>query len=47
MINKEQPQNIEVEKKVLGSIILFQESYDLVSALLKPEHFYNEQNVLI
>lgn len=47
MINKEQPQNIEVEKKVLGSIILFQESYDLVSALLKPEHFYNEQNMLI
>ncbi len=44
---KIQPQNVEIEKHLVGSIILFQESYDLVSALLRPEHFYNEANGLI
>ena len=44
---KLQPQNQEVEKWVLGSIITDQSYYDLVSSLLKPEHFYNEAHSLI
>ena len=46
-IGKIQPQNIELEKFILGSIIYKPECYDLVSALLRPEHFYNENHGII
>jgi replicative DNA helicase len=46
-IGKVQPQSVDTEKHLIGSIILYQESYDLVSALLRPEHFYNEQHGMI
>lgn len=46
-IGEVQPQNVDVEKHLIGSIILYQESYDTVSALLRPEHFYNESHGLI
>ena len=44
---KIQPQSVEIEKHLIGSIILYQESYDTISALLRPEHVYNEQHGLI
>lgn len=46
-IGKIQPQNIELEKFILGSIIYKPECYDLVSSLLRPEHFYNENHGII
>lgn len=41
------PQNIEIEKFVLGAIISNQENYDIVSSLLKPEHFYKDEHIAI
>lgn len=46
-IGKLQPQAVEIEESVLGAIIYEQSNYDLVSNLLRPEHFYKEQNGLI
>lgn len=46
-IGKIQPQATEIEAFLLGSIIKNQVSYDLVSALLRPEHFYKEEHSLI
>ena len=42
-IGKIQPQATEIEAFLLGSIIKSQVSYDLVSALLRPEHFYKKE----
>lgn len=47
MEGKIQPQATEIEAFLLGSIIKNQISYDLVSALLRPEHFYKEEHSLI
>jgi len=44
---KMMPQNIELEKSVLGCIISYPEAYDLVASMLKPEHFYSTENSLI
>jgi replicative DNA helicase len=44
---KIQPQATDIEQSVIGAIIFEQSNYDLVSALLRPEHFYNEQNLVI
>lgn len=41
------PQNQEVEQHILGSIILYPENFDLVSAILKPQHFYNEAHSFV
>lgn len=41
------PQNIEVEKIVLGSILVDPEGYDLVSDILKPDDFYRDANRVI
>ena len=46
-IGKLQPQAIEIENAVIGSIIYDQDAFHLVSAMLKPEHFYKEQNGII
>lgn len=41
------PQAIELEYSVLGSILLESDSFDLISSITKPEHFYKEQNGII
>jgi len=46
-IGKLQPQSVETEKHLIGSVILYQESYDTISAMIRPEHFYNEAHGLI
>jgi len=49
MINKGliQPQSKELEDAIIGAIILESECFDLVSGILKPEYFYDENNGLI
>jgi replicative DNA helicase len=46
-IGKLQPQAIELEEAVLGSVLLESEAFDTISAICKVEHFYKEQNGLI
>ncbi len=44
---KLQPQAIELEEAVLGSVLLESEAFDTISTICKVEHFYKEQNGLI
>lgn len=46
-MGKLQPQAIELEEAVLGSVLLESEAFDTISAICKVEHFYKEQNGLI
>ena len=46
-IGKIQPQATDIETMVLGAALYEQDSFYTVSAILKPEHFYLEQNGLI
>jgi replicative DNA helicase len=46
-IGKLQPQAIELEEAVLGSVLLESEAFDTISSICKVEHFYKEQNGLI
>lgn len=41
------PQEVELEEKVLGAIMLERETLFAVTEILKPEHFYKEKNGLI
>ncbi|MCF0159621.1 MAG: replicative DNA helicase, partial [Bacteroidaceae bacterium] len=41
------PQAPELEKAVLGALLLEQDAYPLVADLLKPESFYEVRNQLI
>lgn len=45
--HKIQPQATEIEDTIIGSIIYEKEAFDLVSAMLKQEHFYKSSNALI
>ena len=45
--NKVQPQAAEIEDIIIGSIIYESEAFDLVSGMLKQEHFYKSSNALI
>lgn len=46
-IGKIQPQAVELEEMILGAALLEQDSFYTVSSILKPVHFYKEQNGLI
>lgn len=46
-MGKLQPQAIELEESVLGAALLESDATFLVTSILKPEHFYKEQNSLI
>lgn len=41
------PQATEIEDTIIGSIIYENEAFDLVSVMLKSEHFYKESNAII
>lgn len=45
-LGKLQPQAVEIEEAILGAALLEQESFFTISAILKPSHFYKEQNAL-
>ena len=42
-----QPQNMEMEKAVLGALMVDQDAYSQVSELLRPESFYDHRHQLI
>ena len=44
---KIQPQALEVEKAVLGAVLLERDSFSLISDFLTPESFYDEKHRLI
>ena len=46
-INKELPFSTEAEKAVLGGIMLRNETWDLVSDLVKEDDFHKEEHRLI
>lgn len=46
-ICKIQPQAVDMEEMILGAALIDQDSFFTVSAILKPKHFYKEQNGLI
>ncbi|MCQ2204799.1 MAG: replicative DNA helicase, partial [Bacteroidales bacterium] len=41
------PQAVEVEEAVLGALLVEQDAFQIVSEILKPEHFYKHQHSLI
>ena len=41
------PHNDEAEQSVLGAIMIDKEAITVVSGILRPEHFYNDTNLLI
>lgn len=41
------PQAIDIEEAVLGALLLEEDSFQLVSGILKPEHFYKESHQAI
>lgn len=46
-VNKVYPHSLEAEMAVLGSMLISKDSIDSVSEILKPEHFYSDNNKLI
>ena len=42
-----QPQNLEMERAVLGALMVEQDSYSIVSEILRPESFYDNRHQLI
>ena len=38
------PHSNEAEESVLGSILIDKDAVSVIAPLLKPEHFYNENN---
>ena len=42
-----QPQNLEMERAVLGALMLEQDAYSLVSEILRPESFYDARHQVI
>ncbi|MEW5950677.1 MAG: replicative DNA helicase [Elusimicrobiota bacterium] len=46
-VNKVYPHSLEAEMAVLGSMLISKDSIDTVSEILKPEHFYGENNKII
>jgi replicative DNA helicase len=46
-IGKIQPQALEIEKVVLGALMLEKDAYSSVSEILKPECFYDKKHELI
>jgi replicative DNA helicase len=46
-MGKMQPQAVELEEAVLGAALLESDATFLVTSILKPEHFYKEENGLI
>lgn len=47
MQEKIPPQNIEVEKSLLGCMLMDKEAIITVSAWLLPDHFYENKHILI
>jgi len=45
--NSSVPQNIEVEKSLLGCMLIDKDAIITVSAWLLPEHFYDQRHVAI
>lgn len=43
----QQPQNLEMERAVIGALMIEQDAYSLVSELLRPESFYDHRHQLI
>lgn len=46
-IGKIQPHAVDIEKAILGACLLMEEAFFVVSSILKPHHFYSEQNSLV
>ena len=44
LLHKQQPQSLEAEQAVLGSILIDSRCITEVVGLLKPEDFYQQQN---
>jgi len=42
-----QPQNLEMERAVLGALMLEQDAYSLISEILRPESFYDTRHQII
>ena len=42
-----QPQNLEMERAVLGALMIEQDSYSIVSEILRPESFYDNRHQVI
>ena len=42
-----QPQNLEMERAVLGAIMIEQDAYSVVSEILRPESFYDSRHGII
>ena len=43
----QQPQNLEMERAVIGALMIEQDAYSQVSELLRPESFYDHRHQLI
>ena len=43
----QQPQNIEMERAVIGALLIEQDAYSLVSELLRPESFYDHRHQVL
>ncbi len=43
----QQPQNLEMERAVLGALMIEQDAYSQVSEMLRPESFYDHRHQLI
>ena len=41
------PSSVDIEKSIIGAILTNQSYYDLVSSILKHEHFYDEANAVV
>ena len=43
----QQPQNIEMERAVIGAMLIEQDAYSLVSEILRPESFYDHRHQVL
>ena len=44
---RQQPQNLEMERAVIGALMIEQDAYSQVSELLRPESFYDHRHQII
>ena len=44
---RQQPQNLEMERAVIGALMIEQDAYSQVSELLRPESFYDHRHQVI
>ena len=44
---RQQPQNLDMERAVIGALLIEQDAYSLVSEILRPESFYDRRHQLL